>query len=81
MSTAVMLMRGRCAADSKTCTMKGTTSDPIAGNEVQVSMTTTRMSDDNFKFELFGTGPGGKTFKTLEIVYTRAGATKAEAAK
>lgn len=81
MSTGVMLMRGRCATDSKTCTMKGTASDAIAGKEVPVSMTTTRISDDNLKFEMFGPGPGGKTFKTLEIVYTRAGATKAEAEK
>jgi hypothetical protein len=81
MSTGVMLMRGRCATDSKTCTMKGTASDPIAGKEVQVSMTTTRMSDDNFKFEMFASGPAGKPFKTLEIVYTRAGGTKTEAAK
>jgi hypothetical protein len=81
MSTGVMLMRGRCATDSKTCTMKGTASDPIAGKEVPVSMTMTRMSDDNLKFEMFGPGPGGKAFKTLEIIYTREGATKAEAAK
>ena len=81
MSTGMMLMRGRCAAGSKTCTMKGTTSDPVTGKEMPVTSTVTHMSDDNFKFEMFASGPAGKRFKTLEIVYTRAGGTKTEAAK
>jgi hypothetical protein len=81
MSTGMMLMRGRCAAGSKTCTMKGTTSDPVTSKEMPVTSTVTHMSDDNFKFEMFASGPAGKPFKTLEIVYTRAGGTKTEAAK
>jgi len=27
--------------------------------------------DDHFTFALYGPGPGGKTFKMLEIAYTR----------
>jgi len=71
MSTGPMLMRGKCAASAKTCTLKGRAPDPVAGKEVPYSETMTMTDDDHFTFALFGPGPGGKTFKMLEIVYTR----------
>ena len=71
MSTGLMVMRGKCAADAKKCTTKGHMSDAVAGKEVPFSETTTMTDDDHFKFELRGPGPDGKQFKMLEIVYTR----------
>jgi hypothetical protein len=71
MSAGLMVVRGKCAADAKKCTLKGRTPDPIAGKEVPVSETMTMTDDDHFTFELRGPGPDGKMFKMLEIVYTR----------
>jgi hypothetical protein len=71
MSTGLMVMRGKCAADAKKCTTKGTMSDAVAGKPVPFSETTTMTDDDHFTFELRGPGPDGKQFKMLEIVYTR----------
>jgi hypothetical protein len=71
MSTGLMVMRGKCPAEAKKCTMKGRMSDAIAGKEVSVSQTLTMTDDDHFTFALFGPGPDGKSFKMLEIAYTR----------
>jgi hypothetical protein len=71
MGTGTMLMKGKCAAGAKTCTMKGKAPDAIAGKEIPVSQTMTIKDDNAFTFEMQGPGPDGKPFKTLEIVYTR----------
>jgi len=71
MSTGAMVMKGKCAAGAKKCTLKGKVSDAVAGKEVPVSETVTMKDDNNFTFEMQGPGPDGKMFKTLEIVYTR----------
>jgi len=71
MSTGEMTVRGKCAADAKKCTLKGKVPDAAAGKEVPVSETITLTDDDHFTFEMHGPGPGGKTFKMLEIAYSR----------
>jgi hypothetical protein len=71
MSTGLLVMRGKCAADAKKCTTKGQGSDAVAGKQVTYTETTTMTDDDHFTFELRGPGPDGKQFKMLEIVYTR----------
>jgi hypothetical protein len=71
MTTGPMIMRGKCAPEAKKCTLKGKVSDAIAGKEVQISETMTMTDNDHFSFEMTAPGPGGKQFKTLEIVYTR----------
>jgi hypothetical protein len=71
MSTGAMLVRGKCAADAKKCTLKGRVPDALAGKEVPVSETVTTTDDNHFTFEMNGPGPGGKTFKMLEIAYSR----------
>ncbi len=71
MGTGPMVMKGKCAAGAKTCTMKGKVSDAIAGKEITVSQTMTIKDDNSFTFEMQGPGPDGKQFKSLEILYTR----------
>ncbi len=71
MSTGAMVMKGKCAAGAKKCTLKGKVSDAIAGKEVPVSETVTVNDDNSFTFEMQGPGPDGKMFKTVEILYTR----------
>jgi Protein of unknown function (DUF1579) len=71
MSTGAMVLRGKCGTDARKCTLKGRVSDALAGKEVPVTETLTMTNDDHFSFEMRGPGPGGKTFKMLEIAYTR----------
>lgn len=71
MSTAPMMLRGKCASAAKTCTMKGKVADALAGKEVPVSEVMTMKDDDNFSFAMMAPGKDGKPFKTMEIVYTR----------
>lgn len=71
MTTGLMVMRGKCAAQAKKCTYKGTMSDAMAGKAVPVTQIITYTDDDHFGFEMHGPGPGGKAFKMLEIAYTR----------
>lgn len=71
MGTGLMVMRGKCAAGAKSCTMKGKVADAMAGKEVPVSSTMTVKDDNTFTFEMSGQGKDGKPFKSLEIVYTR----------
>jgi hypothetical protein len=72
MTTGPMVMKGKCAADGKKCTMSGKMSDAVAGKAVQVTSTTTIKDDNTFIMEMKGPGPDGKMFKSLELVYTRA---------
>ncbi len=72
MSTTAMLLKGKCRAAAKKCTMSGKVSDPMAGKPVTVTTITTVKDDDHFVMEMLAPGPGGKPFKTMEIVYTRA---------
>ena len=71
MTTGVMVMKGKCK-DLKKCTTTGKISDAAAGKAVPVTTTTTMKDDNTMVMEMSGPGPGGKVFKTMEIVYTRA---------
>jgi hypothetical protein len=71
MSTGLLVARGKCAADAKKCTFKGTMPDAVAGKAVPMTEILTYTDDDHFKFELHGPGPKGKVFKMIEIAYTR----------
>jgi uncharacterized protein DUF1579 len=71
MSTSVMVTRGKCPVGAKKCSYKGTMSDAVTGKPAAVTETVTYTDDDHFTFELRGPGPGGKTFKMIEIAYTR----------
>ena len=71
MSTGATMMRGKCASGAKKCTLKGRMADAMAGKEVPISETFTMTDDNNFTFQMYGPGPDGKSFKTLEITYTR----------
>lgn len=71
MTTGLMSMKGKCK-DMKKCTETGRMSDAMAGKAVPVSTTMTMKDENTMVFEMTGPGPGGKPFKTMEIVYTRA---------
>jgi len=71
MSTGQMVVRGACAAGAKKCALKGRVSDALIGREVPITETMTMTDENHFSFEMHGPGPDGKTFKMLEIAYTR----------
>lgn len=70
MGTGAMMTKGKCA--NKKCTMHGKVPDAVAGKEVNIQETITQTDDNHFTFVMWGPGPDGKLFKTLEIAYTRA---------
>jgi hypothetical protein len=71
MSTGLLVVRGKCAAEAKKCTFKGTMPDALAGKLVPMTETITYTDDDHFSFEMHGPGPGGKNYKMIEIAYSR----------
>lgn len=65
--TGVMTSWGTRDDANRTMTMNGTFTDPMSGKD-QTTRTVSREVDDNhFTFEMYGPGPDGKEFKTMEI--------------
>jgi hypothetical protein len=67
MGTGMMTSWGGYDASGETMTMSGTFFDPMSGKE-QTSRSVMRHVDDNhFIMEMFGPGPDGQEFKTMEL--------------
>lgn len=71
MSTAMMVSTGALSADGKTWTFKGTTPDPMTGKDSWVDEKITVSDADHHTMEMWGPGPDGKSYKMMEIAYTR----------
>ncbi len=73
MGTGLMVLRGTWDESSKTLNLKGTMVDPSAGSaeEKDHRQVITVIDPNKQKFEMYGSGPDGKEFKTMEIVSTR----------
>ena len=71
MSTGVMTSWGNTKDNGKTWTFTGTHSDPMTGKEAKTEERITVQSHDQHTFEMWGAGPDGKSFRMMEIVYTR----------
>lgn len=71
MSTAVMSSTGSTKDGGKTWSFDATMSDPMTGKDAKMKEKIVVKSADEHVFELWGDGPDGKTFKMMEIVYTR----------
>jgi hypothetical protein len=70
-STAIMTSVGSIDAAGKVITMKATTSDPATGKVTTSDQKITIADNDHHTIEMWGKGPDGKTFKMMEIQYTR----------
>jgi len=70
-STAFYLMSG--VRDKATNAMRasGVWPEPMTGGTMKVRDVTELVSGDEFRYEMFMTGPDGKEFKTLEYVAKR----------
>ena len=72
MSTSIMpVSEGRMDSSGKVMTTTVTMDDPVTGKPSTMRQVTTIKNSDEHRFEMWATGPDGKEFKTLEIVYTR----------
>ena len=71
MSTAIMVSYGSADAGGKSIKFTSTMDDPMTGKPTQVDETVTVTDDDHHSLEMWGAGPDGKMFKTMEIAYSR----------
>lgn len=72
MSTGIMMASGGTYdAATKTLTEKGMMMDPMDNKEKPYRAETKFVSKNSYTFTMYDTGPDGKEFKSMEIVYTR----------
>lgn len=78
MSTGMMMSSGKLSDDGKTINWSGESDDPATGKRVKIRMVTKMTDANSHTMEMYAPGPDGKEFKTMEIVYTRSGASPAK---
>jgi hypothetical protein len=71
MTTGLMISNGSAGATPNTIKMNATMSDPMTGKMSTASETVTITDADHHMLEMWAAGPDGKTFKMMEINYTR----------
>lgn len=71
MGTMMMTAEGECEDGGKILRMVSEFDDPMSGARLKMKQVTTRVSNDELKYEAFMSGPDGQEFKAMEIVYTR----------
>ena len=71
MGTGIMYLTGTWDESSKSITYTGKMSDPISGGWVDVKEVVTYKEDGSTSMEMYGQGPDGKEFKTMELVFTK----------
>ena len=68
--TGIFQMEGTASADGKTITLKGQHAEPGGGHMTHRAVW--KIADSNTQtFDMYGTHPGGKEMKVMEITYTR----------
>lgn len=70
MGTGIMYLEGPWDSTSNSATLKGKTTDPSTGKEMDIKQTFTVVNDNTQKLEMFMT-QDGKEFKNMEIMLTR----------
>ena len=71
MGTGIMYMTGKWDEAAKTISYTGKTVDPMTGGLVDVRQVVTYNSDNSTKMEMYGPGPDGKEYKTMEVISSR----------
>lgn len=71
-STAQTWYQGGFTAGSKSAVMSATTVNPVSGKKDPIELRMTIDGAGNHVTELWGTGGGTKTFKMMELRYTRS---------
>ncbi len=76
MGTGIMNMEGTWDDATKAVNMKGKSTDPSTGKDVDVRETFQIINDNSQLLEMYMTGPDGAEFKTMEIKFTRSAPVK-----
>jgi hypothetical protein len=71
-STAMVWYRGTFDASGKSATLKATVSDPITAKPVPVELRLSIADNGDHMSEIWGQGLGTKSFKMMELRYTRS---------
>jgi hypothetical protein len=67
--TAMMVMKGSMTGN--VMKSSSTVADPVTGKMMPITMKTTVTDNDHHTMEMWCPGPDGKTYKMMEITYTR----------
>ena len=70
LGTGMTMARGKYDENTKTCSMKGTMVEPMAGGEVEYRQTMKFIDDNHQLFEMFMVSDG-KEVKSMELAFTR----------
>jgi hypothetical protein len=70
-ATGILQTTGSMDKAGKTITMTGTMVDPVTKKASPFREKMTIVDDDHQTFEMYGAGDDGKTYKMMEISYTR----------
>ncbi|HEY7462732.1 MAG TPA: DUF1579 domain-containing protein [Gemmatimonadota bacterium] len=65
--TGIMTSWGTRDDAKRTMTMSGTFTDPMSGKDQTTRSVSREVDDNHFTFEMYGPGPDGKEYKTMEI--------------
>jgi hypothetical protein len=71
MGTGVMKLEGPWDDATKSMTLKGKCMNPATGTEMEVWEKFAVVDENNQMMEMYGPGPDGKEFKTMQIKFTR----------
>ena len=71
MSTSLMTSEGTCDESCKVFTFMGEQIDPMSGKTMKERTVLRVLNNDRHVMEMYMTGPDGKEFKSMEIIYTR----------
>ncbi len=71
MTTSMMVSSGKSAADGKSYTFTSSMDDPMTGKPAAIKEKLTVVDDDHHTLEMWSPGPDGKSYKMMEITYSR----------
>lgn len=69
--TGIIYMTGTYDSTTRTLNMKGTQTDPVTGKDTDIREEVTMIDNDSYTQFMFGEGPDGIEWKTMEGVYKR----------
>ncbi|MGH9813813.1 MAG: DUF1579 domain-containing protein [Candidatus Acidiferrales bacterium] len=69
--TLMLTGEGACDASGKTVTMMTTVDDPLSQTRKTLRSVYSFPSANEYRLEMYDTGPDGKEFRTLEIIHIR----------
>ena len=71
MSTGMMMTTGTMTEPGKTWTFTGMMPDPMTGKDMKIDEKITIADADHHSIEMWGPGPDGNPYKTMQIDYSR----------